>query len=143
MLTGGNKKMNHWKWLGSSERYIGETGPEYWFNQLTKMKPGYDCQAMYLRDPSQYGKWVGLPCYSAAPFTCEHLLSPPGTIAPPNAAESLAMSEIYKEAPAYLYAGSKGSLSFAPPSKGSAFPMPPSKGASRPALSFSNKGGYY
>lgn len=120
-LTSGNKQGYHWKWLASSERHIGATGPEYWFNELTKNKPSYDCQAMYLREASVYGKWVGLPCYSAAPFTCEYLLAPHGTPAPANAAESLAVYEMYQEAPPYLAMGSygsKGSYQFAPPAYG-------------------------
>lgn len=125
--------MRHWKWLGSSERYIGESGPEYWFNALTKNKPGYDCQAMYLRDPSQYGKWVGLPCYNAAPYTCEYLVAPPGTAAPANPAETQAMMGMFQEAPAYLAnaAYTKGSYAFAPPS---------SKGVV--SLAMASKGGY-
>ena len=132
VLTGGNKQMNHWKWLGSNERFIGQTGPEYWFNDLTKSKPGYDCQAMYLRDRSQFGKWVGLPCYNAAPYTCEYHITPPGTVVPPTAAESLAMYSMSREAPAYLSGGySKGAIAFAPPS---------SKGVVNMALA--SKGGY-
>lgn len=145
-----------WKWLGSGEAYIGQSGPQYWFNELTKMKPGYDCQAMYLRDPSQYGKWVGLPCYNAAAFTCEYRLAPPGTPAPASAAETMAGYEMLKEAPAYInnYSNSKGSLAFSPPSKGVAFQAPskgasyapPSKGFSPPSKGYSppsfNKGSY-
>lgn len=139
--------MNHWKWLGSSEMFMGQTGPEYWFNQLTKMKPSYDCQAMYLRDQSQYGKWVGLPCYSSAPFTCEYRIAPPGSPEPANAAETMAAYEMYKEAPAYLreYQSNKGSMQFAPPSKGAQF-APPSKGVQfapqSKGLSFASKGSY-
>lgn len=133
-LTGGNKQMNHWKWLGSSERYIGQTGPQYWLSDITRNKPGYDCQAMYLRDQRQYGKWVGLPCYSSASYTCEYSFAPPGTPAPANAAEGAAMYEMLKEAPEYLSneAYSKGNLVFAPP---------PSKGMPL-ALAMASKGVY-
>ena len=131
--TSGNKQHNKWYWLGGSDTYVGQTGPQYWFNEITKMKPSYNCQAMYLRDSSQYGKWVGLPCYNAAPFTCEYRVAPPGTVAPPNAGETLAMAEMYKNAPAYIGGPSmsKGSMIFRAPSY--------SKGA---PLSFANKGQY-
>ena len=122
--------MNMWKWLGSGEAYIGQSGPQYWFNELTKMKKDYDCQAMYLRDHSTYGKWVGLPCFSRAAYTCEYLLAAPGSPAPSNAAETMAGYEMMKNAPAYInsyQSSSKGSLAFNPPTKGAMF-APPSKG---------------
>lgn len=134
-FTAGHRRMNHWKWLGSNERYIGETGPEYWFSSATKSKPGYDCQAMYLRDSSQIGKWVGLPCYSSASYTCEYRIAPPGTPEPANAAETAALYRMTKEAPAYLTAQSsnyKGSMAFAAPSKGSVV-----------SLALASKGSYY
>lgn len=141
-LTSGNKQMNHWKWLGSAEQYIGQSGPEYWFNDLTKVKPNYNCQAMYLRDSMSYGKWVGLPCYNAAPYTCEYHLAPPGSMAPANSAETLAMMEIYKDSPPYLsasayskgasYANSKGnSLAASAYSKGMGYAAPSYKGGYR------------
>lgn len=113
--------MNHWKWLGSNERYIGQSGPEYWFDQLNKMKPSYDCQAMYLRDAQQYGKWVAMPCYSSAPFVCEYRIAPPGSPEPSNPSETLAMMDMMKSSPAYLQntGYSKGNFVFSPPTKGS------------------------
>jgi hypothetical protein len=134
---------NYWKWLGGSQSRIGESGPEYWFNQLTKNKPGYDCQAMYLKEPSVYGKWVGLPCYSAAPYTCEYTIAPAGTALPASAAENLAMYEMSQEAPAYLnsYTSSKGAYQYAPSSKG-AYQYAPSnnKGSYQYAPSYGLKG---
>mgnify|MGYP001792822494 CR=1 FL=1 len=81
---------------------MGATGVEYWYNAVTKQKPGYNCQAMYLYDGNQYGKWVGLPCYTAAPYVCEYQLLPPGTSSPANAAEQMAILGMAKEAPPYI-----------------------------------------
>ena len=90
---------------------MGQSGPQYWHSEITKMKPNYDCQAMYLGDHYQYGKWVGKPCYSASAFVCEFNIAPPGTPAPVNPAEYMATQKMLAEAPAYLQEySSKGNM---------------------------------
>lgn len=81
---------------------MGASGVEFWYNDATKAKPGYDCQALYLYDPMKYGQWVGLPCYNAAHFVCEYNLLPPGAPQPNNPAEQMAVLEMAKDAPPYL-----------------------------------------
>lgn len=81
---------------------MGPPGADFWLNAATQQKYGYDCQAMYMYDRNQYGKWVGLPCTSAAPYVCEYQLLPHGMLAPSNSAEQMAVLKMAAEAPAYL-----------------------------------------
>lgn len=99
--TSGNKQYNGWKWLGAKNNHMGASGVEFWYNMETKQKPMYDCQAMYLYDPNNYGKWVGLQCRAAAPYVCEYQLVP-YTATPYNAAEQMAVLKMAAEAPYYL-----------------------------------------
>jgi len=103
-FTSGNKQLNGWKWLGAGNNHMGATGVEFWYNHATKNKPMYNCQAMYLGDPNKFGKWVGLPCYTSAPYVCKYSLVPPGTDTPANPAEQMAILEMAREAPMYLSA---------------------------------------
>lgn len=98
-LTSGNKQRNGWKWLGASDNHMSG---DFWYNSATQMKMGYDCQAMYLYDAFNYGKWVGLPCHTAAPYVCEYKLVPHSSEMPSNGAEQMAILEMAQEAPLYL-----------------------------------------
>jgi len=101
--TSGHKTSYGWKWLAASNNHIPSTASaDFWYNIATKSKPGYDCQAMYLYDGQNFGKWVGLPCTNPTTYVCEYNLVPPGQASPPNAAEQYALVKMQQEAPLYL-----------------------------------------
>lgn len=116
VLTSGYKSLpgGYWKWLGGADQYIGASGPTYWFNEMTKNKPQYDCQALYVFDPTYYASWASYPCNRPAVSVCEYQV--PGLLSSPT--DGAYISELLRNAPNYLQpTSSKGVLAIAPSSR--------------------------